>query len=190
MENNEEDPETGVEFERDNAAKKEVLDEAEEGTREQIERMEIEDGEKDQKEEPMEVEHEPNSKLESKSGEKDDEEKVKHAENDEDDAKKAENEDVEMQEDKIERENVIMTNHVQKSSLEKKMHDLESIERHIPELIGMKPAGEEAQMAWRGINMLQASQAQRLAEQLRLILEPKKASALKGKTSKVTCCIY
>ena len=35
-------------------------------------------------------------------------------------------------------------------------------------------------MAWREINLLQAAQSQRLAEQLRLILEPKRASALKG----------
>ena len=46
--------------------------------------------------------------------------------------------------------------------------------------ISKKAVGQEAQIAWREINLLQAAQSQRLAEQLRLILEPKRASALKG----------
>jgi len=168
--------ETGTEFERDSTAQKEVIDEAEEGTREKIERMELEDSDKDvQKEEPMDVDHDENSKLESKTGDKIDDEKIKHSE--ENNPEEPIKEDIEMKK-QLEKNNVIMTNHCNLPF--DKMGNLEEMDRHALEVISMKPAGQEAQLAWRELNMLQSSQAQRLAEQLRLILEPKKASALKG----------
>ena len=168
--------ETGTEFERDSKAHKEVLDEAEEGTREKIERMELEDPDKDvQKEEPMEVDHDESSKLESKIDKKVDEEKIKHSEENKSEEPTKEEMEVEEQ---LEKNNVIMTNHSNLSS--DRIGNFEEMDRHALEVISMKPAGQEAQLAWRELNMLQSSQAQRLAEQLRLILEPKKASALKG----------
>ena len=57
---------------------------------------------------------------------------------------------------------------------------LSDLSHHAVELISRRASGREAQVAWREINLLQSAQSQRLAEQLRLILEPKKASALKG----------
>ena len=81
-----------------------------------------------------------------------------------------------------------MTNH-SNSSFDK-TGSLEEMDRHALEVISMKPAGQEAQLAWRELNMLQSSQAQRLAEQLRLILEPKKASALKGSFNSSLCFEY
>lgn len=68
------------------------------------------------------------------------------------------------------------------TQLSDKISELEMkyIEQRVLEYVKRKVAGTEAVMAWREINLLQHAQAQRLSEQLRLILEPKKASALKG----------